>query len=112
MNRVTGIGGIFFKAKDPDALGAWYRDHLGLAVADWGGAIFNWGGPGSEKGMTIWSLFKSVGSCAVIAGSGVTRNVPEGVLAVGNPCRVIREITEWPDDGAGARRANACMHSG
>ncbi len=59
MNRVTGIGGIFFKAKDPDALGAWYRNHLGLAVADWGGAIFNWGGPGSEKGMTIWSLFKS-----------------------------------------------------
>lgn len=50
MNRVTGIGGIFFKAKDPDALGAWYRDHRGLAVADWGGAIFNWGWPGQRKG--------------------------------------------------------------
>jgi catechol 2,3-dioxygenase-like lactoylglutathione lyase family enzyme len=59
MKRVTGIGGIFFKAKDPKALGAWYRDHLGLDVTDWGGAIFNWGGPGSEKGMTIWSVFKS-----------------------------------------------------
>ncbi|HEY9112507.1 MAG TPA: VOC family protein [Rhodanobacteraceae bacterium] len=59
MKRVTGIGGIFFKSADPVALGAWYRDHLGLDVADWGGAIFNWGGPGSEKGMTIWSLFKS-----------------------------------------------------
>ena len=59
MKRVTGIGGIFFKARDPDALGAWYRDHLGLDVSEWGGAIFNWGGPGSEPGMTIWSAFKS-----------------------------------------------------
>ena len=59
MKRVTGIGGIFFKATDPKALGAWYRDHLGLDVTDWGGAIFEWGGPGSEKGTTIWSAFKS-----------------------------------------------------
>jgi predicted enzyme related to lactoylglutathione lyase len=59
MKRVTGIGGIFFKAKDPQALGAWYRDHLGLDVTEWGGAIFEWGGSGSEKGMTIWSPFKS-----------------------------------------------------
>jgi predicted enzyme related to lactoylglutathione lyase len=58
MKRVTGIGGTFFKAKDPEALGAWYRDHLGLDMTEWGGAIFNWGGPDSEKGMTIWSLFK------------------------------------------------------
>lgn len=59
MKRVTGIGGIFFKSRDPVVLGAWYRDHLGLDVTDWGGAIFNWGGPGSEKGATIWSAFKS-----------------------------------------------------
>ena len=59
MQRVTGIGGIFFKAKDPKALGAWYRDHLGLDLSDWGGAIFHWGGPDSEKGTTIWSVFKS-----------------------------------------------------
>lgn len=59
MKRVTGIGGIFFKSNDPEALGTWYRDHLGLDVNDWGGAIFNWGGPGGEKGTTIWSAFKS-----------------------------------------------------
>ena len=59
MKRVTGIGGIFFKAKDPKALGAWYRDHLGLDVNDWGFATFDWGGPGSEKGSTIWTVFKS-----------------------------------------------------
>ena len=57
MKRVTGIGGIFFKSADPKSLGAWYRDHLGLDVGDWGGAIFAWGGPDSPPGMTIWSLF-------------------------------------------------------
>jgi len=39
-----------------------------------------------------------VGSRSVIgAGSVVTRNIPEGVFAAGNPCRVIREIAEKPD---------------
>ena len=57
MKRVTGIGGIFFKAADPKALSAWYRDHLGLDTSDWGGALFPWGGEGSAKGMTIWSPF-------------------------------------------------------
>ena len=55
MKRVTGIGGIFFKSSDPKRLDAWYRDHLGLDVSDWGGAIFQWGGPESPSGMTIWS---------------------------------------------------------
>jgi hypothetical protein len=32
MERITGIGGIFFKARDPAALAAWYRDHLGISV--------------------------------------------------------------------------------
>ena len=57
MERVTGIGGIFFKAADPKALGAWYREHLGLDVTDWGGAVFQWGGADSKPGMTIWSVF-------------------------------------------------------
>lgn len=57
MERVTGIGGIFFKSSDPKALGAWYRDHLGLDVTDWGGVIFNWGGADSPPGMTLWSPF-------------------------------------------------------
>lgn len=57
MRRVTGIGGIFFKSSDPKRLGAWYRDHLGLDVSEWGGAVFQWGGPESDPGMTIWSPF-------------------------------------------------------
>ncbi|HMO15412.1 MAG TPA: VOC family protein [Pirellulaceae bacterium] len=60
MQRVTGIGGIFFKAKDPQALGAWYQKHLGINVEDWGGAAFQWAGPQNPTGVgtTIWSPFK------------------------------------------------------
>lgn len=57
MQRVTGIGGIFFKSADPKRLGAWYREHLGLDVSDWGGVAFQWGGPDSPPGMTLWSPF-------------------------------------------------------
>jgi catechol 2,3-dioxygenase-like lactoylglutathione lyase family enzyme len=56
MTRVTGIGGIFFKARDPDALRAWYRDHLGLDIQSWGGVSFRWQDP---NGVTIWSMFPS-----------------------------------------------------
>ncbi len=61
MKRVTGIGGIFFKAKDPKALGEWYRKHLGIDVAEWGGASFRWNGPDNPTGTgsTTWSPFKA-----------------------------------------------------
>jgi hypothetical protein len=38
MKRVTGIGGIFFNANDPVELRAWYKQHLGIDVQEWGGA--------------------------------------------------------------------------
>lgn len=53
MVRVTGIGGIFFKARDPEGLREWYRTHLGIDVQDWGGTVFTWTQPGS----TVWSIF-------------------------------------------------------
>ncbi|KRE88639.1 glyoxalase [Frateuria sp. Soil773] len=55
MARVTGLGGIFFKARDPAALGAWYAKHLGLDVDDWGGARF--AEDASRAGYTLWSPF-------------------------------------------------------
>lgn len=59
MKRVTGIGGIFFKAKDPKALGEWYRRHLGIDVQEWGGAAFRWADDNPHgHGTTIWSPFK------------------------------------------------------
>ena len=42
MKRVTGIGGIFFKAKDARALRDWYKRHLGIEIEDWGGTAFRW----------------------------------------------------------------------
>ncbi len=57
MKRVTGIGGIFFKARDPKALADWYRRHLGLNVDDWGGVAFRWA-EDSASGTTIWTPFK------------------------------------------------------
>jgi len=58
MNRVTGIGGIFFKARDPVSLRAWYRKHLGVDVQDWGGAAFRWtdGEGNPAAGTTVWSI--------------------------------------------------------
>jgi predicted enzyme related to lactoylglutathione lyase len=61
MKRVTGIGGVFFHAKDPAKLRAWYKTHLGIDVQDWGGAALDWtdadGNP--VKGTTAWCLFSS-----------------------------------------------------
>lgn len=58
MTRVTGIGGIFFQARDPEALRAWYRTHLGIDVQAWGGAAFHWTDAAGRPtgGTTIWSI--------------------------------------------------------
>lgn len=58
MERVTGIGGIFFKSQDPKALNAWYRTALGID-AEGGGATFRWRpvDDDAEEGMTVWNAF-------------------------------------------------------
>lgn len=58
MKRVTGIGGVFFKAKDAPSLQAWYKRHLGIDVQPWGGAAFTWtDGEGKPvAGTTAWSI--------------------------------------------------------
>lgn len=59
MKKVTGIGGIFFKCKDPDQVKEWYQTHLGLNTDQWG-AVFEWyqGADSTQKGFTQWSPFK------------------------------------------------------
>ena len=59
MEHVTGIGGIFFKAKDPKALAEWYVKHLGVPFKpEEGGTVFHWDDdPKTDGGMTIWSAF-------------------------------------------------------
>lgn len=58
MRRVTGIGGIFLSAKDPQALGAWYKQHLGIDVQSWGGTAFTWTDADGKPtgGTTVWSV--------------------------------------------------------
>ena len=49
--KITGVGGVFFKADDADALRGWYRDNLGIDVdPQWGGA---------QIGDTVWTIFKA-----------------------------------------------------
>jgi predicted enzyme related to lactoylglutathione lyase len=57
--RVTGIGGIFIKSREPNRLKAWYREHLGLDIQEWGGTTFRWQTPGrpNPDGATVWSVF-------------------------------------------------------
>lgn len=56
--KVTGIGGIFFKCKDPIKMKDWYQSHLGLRTNDFG-AVFEWrqGADSTKKGFTQWSPF-------------------------------------------------------
>lgn len=54
MTRVTGIGGVFIRAKNFDTLSEWYRVHLGLDTGKWG-KTFDWNDP---AGTTAWTIFK------------------------------------------------------
>ena len=56
--RVTGVGGVFFKAKDPKALAAWYHDVLGLPMEAWGGAALRYDAPKHPPAL-IWNAFPS-----------------------------------------------------
>lgn len=61
MAKVTGIGGVFFKAKgDRDALVAWYQKHLGISLEAFGGAVLKWAdGGGPDGGLTVWHVAAS-----------------------------------------------------
>jgi predicted enzyme related to lactoylglutathione lyase len=58
MKKVTGIGGIFFKCKDPGKMRDWYKTNLGLNTNEYG-TVFEWyqGEDPAKKGFTQWSPF-------------------------------------------------------
>ena len=59
MKRVTGIGGIFFKTKDPAGTKTWYAKHLGFDTDQWGAAFtFRKNENPDKKGYLQWSPFK------------------------------------------------------
>jgi predicted enzyme related to lactoylglutathione lyase len=54
MERVQGIGGVFFRARDPQSLAQWYEQHLGIPIEEWGGSVLR-----AEAGdVTVWSPFR------------------------------------------------------
>jgi len=59
LKRATGIGGVFFKCKDPKKVREWYQKHLGFETNQYG-AVFEWrhGADSSQKGFSQWSPFK------------------------------------------------------
>ena len=71
MEQVTGIGGIFFKARDPGLMAAWYREHLGIPTKN-GHADFAWREKDRPEqiGRAVWSIFPAdtdyFGSSAMI----------------------------------------------
>lgn len=58
LKRVTGIGGIFFKSKDPKKMREWYKEHLGFEINEYG-SVFEWyqGADNAKKGFSQWSPF-------------------------------------------------------
>ncbi len=54
--HITGVGGVFIKAKDPKTLVAWYRDVLGLPVQAWGGAVLRYDAA-NHPPVLAWSAF-------------------------------------------------------
>jgi predicted enzyme related to lactoylglutathione lyase len=58
MKKVTGIGGIFFKCKDPKAINEWYKTHLGFDTSPYG-TNFEWreSEDNTKKGLTVWNPF-------------------------------------------------------
>src|ERR1700712_991042 len=56
--KVLGLGGCFLKAKDPVALAAWYREALGVSLADYGGmCVAQFPFRTEDPGEMVWSLF-------------------------------------------------------
>ena len=59
--RVLGVGGVFFRSKDPAALGAWYAENLGFQVEEWGDTRGTSFVPADmpANSFTVWSAFAS-----------------------------------------------------
>jgi predicted enzyme related to lactoylglutathione lyase len=101
---------VFFKAKDPKALAAWYAEHLGVKLEDWGGVIFDWAADQDAqpaKGMTVWHLAEADGDWFAPSTSSVMINYRvddlDGMLAQLNAAGT--PTVKGPDDEFNGRFA-------
>ena len=59
MKKVTGVGGIFFKTKDPEKMKEWYNKNLGLVTNEYGSVFeFRESDRPENKAYSVWSPFK------------------------------------------------------
>lgn len=74
MARVTGVGGVFLRSADPKALRAWYAEHLGVDVGEYG-ATFMWTDEVPKgTGMTAWNTFPAASDYMGAPSQGVMIN--------------------------------------
>ena len=89
--RVHGIGGIFFKARDPAALGAWYEKHLGLKREDWGGRL-RWRGRSANSTPPFrigrWRRLRAISAFRTPSG-------PMAAAPLGRPAACAATICYW-----------------
>ena len=78
--HITGVGGVFFKAKDPKALATWYRDMLGLPLEAWGGAALHYD-KAKVPSATAWNAFPATTKYFAPSTSGCKR--PNGPTRLG-----------------------------
>ena len=57
MKKVTGIGGVFFKCKAPNAINEWYKTHLGFDTTPYGTSFNRLEKDGDKEGITQWNPF-------------------------------------------------------
>jgi len=59
--KALGVGGVFFRSRDPEQLGGWYREHLGLGIESWGDTNGTSFSPADmpENSFTVWGAFAS-----------------------------------------------------
>lgn len=106
MKRVTGIGGVFFTAKDPVALRAWYKEHLGIDAQAWG-AAFTWTDAEGKPlaGTTSWCINANDGKHFAPSKSTFMINYRVDDLTAllqalrDEGCNVLEKVTDDPDFG-------------
>ncbi len=102
MAKVTGIGGVFFKSGDPEALRRWYRDRMGFDVQSWGGVQFFFNrGDRAGIGYTVWSPFEADTTYFDPSDKPFMLNLRvddlEGILAQLRAAGA--EVLDWREDG-------------
>jgi catechol 2,3-dioxygenase-like lactoylglutathione lyase family enzyme len=97
-SRVRGIGGIFFKSKDPEGLRAWYARHLGIVSDGDSGAMFHWNQPDNpaQESLTVWSVFPA--STKYFGDGDQTLMINYIVDDLHGLLKTLREEGVWVDD--------------